>query len=228
MSFWNLFQKNQQPHKTNEHPSNLPLYKEIDKNILKITQEFGDSKEIIVRKFHIGIKKEIRVASIYMDGLVDQTLVNKFILEALMEDNLISVEHESKESIFEYIKTHALTLSDVKVLSDWDSLTLSILSGKTILIIDGWDEALSGSTIGWEERSIVEPSSETVVRGPKDSFTESLRVNVSLIRRRIRNARLRLETIQVGEVSRTNVAIMYIKGIVKEDLIEEVKSRLLK
>ncbi|MFB5661477.1 spore germination protein [Alteribacillus sp. HJP-4] len=228
MSFyWKRYRKKNQYDYTDEK-QNVSLHKDISKNISKLADEFGENSEIIIREFNMGRQKNIKVVSIYMDGLVDQTFVNKFIMESLMLDKADHDEHSSKEAVLNYIRMNALTLSNVKVINDWEELVLSILSGHTLIMIDGWDEVISGETEGWEERPVSEPTSQTVIRGPKDAFTESLKVNVTMIRKRIKNANLKLETIQMGKVSRTKIAYMYIQGIAKQELVREVESRLRK
>jgi spore germination protein KA len=103
---------------------------------------------------------------------------------------------------------------------------LSIFSLDTVILIEGWAKAISGSTRGGEPRGVEEPSSQVVIRGPKDGFTESIGTNVSLIRRRIKSPNLWLETMKIGNVTQTDVAIMYIKGIANDKLVQEVKQRL--
>ncbi|WP_221568713.1 spore germination protein [Alkalihalobacillus sp. TS-13] len=229
MSFnWNPFHKKKPENKASEPQKVSPISEDISQNIKKLAEEFGDSSEIVIREVNTGMNKDIRIVSIYMDGLVDQTLVNEFIMESLMLNNCDFDKYTPKEAVFNDLRMNALTLSNVKVVNDWDHLVLAVLSGNTLIMMDGWNEVISGETQGWEERSIQEPTSQTVIRGPKDSFTESLKVNVTLIRKRIKNANLRLETFQIGTVSRTNISFMYIKGIAKDDLAQEVKTRLEK
>ncbi|WP_047758606.1 spore germination protein, partial [Geobacillus sp. ZGt-1] len=86
--------------------------------------------------------------------------------------------------------------------------------------------AVSASTKGGQYRSIEEPQTQIAVRGPREGFTESLRANTAMIRRRIKNPNLWLETMQIGTVTQTDVAIMYIKGIANDEVIEEVRARL--
>ncbi|GGF22310.1 spore germination protein KA [Halobacillus andaensis] len=225
---WNPFHKKKQETRSGNSQKELPISDDLSQNIKRLSDEFGDNSEIIIRELNTGMKKDIRVVSIYMDGLVDQTLVNEFILESLKLNHSDFDKNTPKKDVFNELRMNALTLSNVKVINDWDQLVLTILSGSTLVMIDGWNEVLSGETQGWEERAIQEPTSQTVVRGPKDSFTESLKVNVTLIRKRIKNVNLRVETFQIGTVSRTNISIMYMKGIAKDDLIQEVKRRLEK
>ncbi len=86
--------------------------------------------------------------------------------------------------------------------------------------------AVSASTKGGQYRAVEEPQTQIAVRGPREGFTESLRTNTAMIRRRIRNPNLWLETMQIGTVTQTDVAIMYIKGIVNDGIVKEVRERL--
>ena len=84
------------------------------------------------------------------------------------------------------------------------------------------------SSRGWPMRSIQEPVTETVLRGPRDGFNETLKTNITLIRRRIRDPKLKVKYMQVGTRSKTDIAVMYIEGIVNEKVLAEVERRLKK
>ena len=75
-------------------------------------------------------------------------------------------------------------------------------------------------------RQVSEPTSQTVIRGPKDSFVESLSTNQSLIRRRIRNKNLYFEEFIIGNETKTKINLVYVKGIANEEIIEEIRTRL--
>lgn len=203
------------------------LHRDLKDNLHRIRQEFGNSPDVIIREFEIG-SYQVQVAAVYTDGLTDKKMVGDFVMRSLMIDTAEETFKNmvSDKNVFDFIKNNALTIGEVKVIKDWNGLILSILSGDTVILINEWAEAISGSTRGGESRAVTEPSSQVVIRGPKDGFTESIGTNVSLVRRRIKSPNLWLETINVGNVTQTNVAIMYIKGIVNDKLVQEVKQRL--
>lgn len=124
------------------------------------------------------------------------------------------------------LKNYALTIGDIQDVSDFTALYQALLSGDTIILIDGHNQGIVCSTRGWKERGVGEPSVENVVRGPRESFVESLRTNTALIRRKIKDPHLWLETMQIGRITRTDVAIMYMKGIANDKLVQEVRDRL--
>lgn len=214
--------------KTSLDTEKLPLKRDLIMNLNQIKQEVGNSPDVVIREFEIGRNPRIPVAVVYTEGLADKDMVSDFIMHSLMIDTAeMTFENKiSDNDIFHFIKNNALTIGGVKVIKDWNGVILSILSGDTIILIDGWVEAISGSTRGWESRGISEPTTQVVIRGPKDSFNESLGTNISLVRRRIKSPNLWLETMRIGKVTQTDIAILYIKGIVNDKVVQEVKQRL--
>ena len=103
---------------------------------------------------------------------------------------------------------------------------MHLLSGDTILFLDGSNKVIIAGTQGGERRSVTEPSSQTVIRGPREGFTESIRTNTSLLRRKIKSPNLWLEEMKIGRVTKTDIGMMYIKGIVSEEIVDEVRKRL--
>ncbi|WCK55675.1 spore germination protein [Aneurinibacillus sp. Ricciae_BoGa-3] len=219
------------PGNNEERPSvsgKLPLHGALKDNLHQIKQEFGNSPDIVIHQFKIG-KSQVEVAAVYTDGLADKKMVGDFVMHSLMID---SAEVELQDmvpdkNLFDFVKDNALTTGEVKVIKDWNGLILSILSGETVILLDGWTEAISGSTRGLESRGVAEPTTQVVIRGPKDSFNESIGTNISLVRRRIKSPNLWLEMMKIGNVTQTDVAILYIKGIANDKLIQEVKRRLI-
>lgn len=119
-----------------------------------------------------------------------------------------------------------LGFAQVSYVEDWEVLIKNLLSGQTILIIDGFERAVSIDTRTYPIRSIAEPDTEKVTRGAKDGFVENIIMNSALIRRRIRDPKLTFELHQVGTDSKTDVAIAYIQGKAEEKLIEQVRQKL--
>jgi spore germination protein KA len=202
------------------------IYPELQANLDYLKQTLGNSSDIIIRAFQVG---EIKSAIIYTDGLTDTTEIQDFILETLMV-NIQCHDIDSKvgnlSSLLNMIKSQVLPVKEIKEIGDFEKLFLDLLSGDTIIVMDGFPGAISISTRKWADRGIQEPNTQSVVRGPKDSFSETLRTNTALIRRRIKDPNLWVETKQIGKKTQTDVAIMYLKGVVNEKIVNEVKSRL--
>lgn len=195
-------------------------------NLDHIKQETGYSPDVTIRQFVVG-NTQVQAAAVFVDNLIDNQLMDDFIERAFKSGTAQEEASQTKataKTVFDLVKDNAVR--EVKIVKDWNEVMLSILSGDTVILIDGWAQGISGSTRGGESRSITEPSSQVVIRGPKDGFTESIGTNVSLVRRRLKSPNLWLEPMKIGKVSQTDVAIMYIKGIVNDKLVGEIKQRL--
>jgi spore germination protein len=170
---------------------------------------------MIFRNFYID---NIKVSIVYIDGMVDRTLLND-----LMRGIMIKSHHIENKS---EIKDRILTISDVKEFDDLEKGVNLVLAGETMMFVDGLTSFYIIATRSWPARSISEPSSETVIRGSRDGFTETIRFNTALIRRRIRDSRLKIVSNTIGVRSKSDVAIVYIDDIVNETALDELKSRL--
>ncbi|SFJ81090.1 spore germination protein KA [Halobacillus dabanensis] len=234
MNIWNRYKKKMQRNKKKDQDASNENENSIDKNlsvnINKLKQDLGDSSDLVIRHFEMGGEPLVEIAAVYMSGLVDEKNVNEFVSGALNVE--ASIEKRAQEyrgvNSFDFIKAHAHSVEKVTVVSEWDKLLLAVLSGYTVILVDGYEEAISGDTQGGETRGVTEPSTQLVIRGPKVAFTESLGTNISLVRRYLKSPDLRFETMQVGSISKTDVAVMYMKGIASEKVLREIKKRLTK
>ncbi|MFB5661948.1 spore germination protein [Alteribacillus sp. HJP-4] len=202
----------------------------LEENLEEIRGKFGNSSDLIVRVFKMGKPMLHRAASIYIDGLADKKMTGSFIMERLMSEIPLMENEEalSPEQMGNFMKESLLPITKVEEIKNLNELFLLLLAGQTIVLVDGWNHALGCALEDREVRSITEPTSEVSIRGPKDSFTESLLTNTAMVRARIKSPSLWLETMKIGSITQTEVAIMYIKGIASEKLLREVKDRLNK
>lgn len=198
------------------------IHSSLQDQIDYIKEKTGNSTDVIIRRLQLGDGRGPDTAVVFVEGIADSKAINDFLIESIMNKHPV----ESRQPIFEILFKEVVALGDVKEITDWDNLYLSLMSGESIILVDGVQKAISASTKGGEQRSVQEPSSQLTVRGPRDGFTESIRTNTALIRRRIQNPDLWLENMKIGSVTKTDVSIMYIKGIAKDEIVEEVRNRL--
>ncbi|WP_338449731.1 spore germination protein [Niallia oryzisoli] len=223
-----LSRENQPDSSSKSQVSNrLPkfLTESLSHNLDVIKQKTGNSPDIIIRILKVGRDPGIRMAIVYVEGIVNGQSIHDFILESIMENSTLREKMGAKETL-NVLAEDVVALGTVKEISLWDDLFSSLMSGESVILLDGIDRGLIADTKGGEQRSVEEPSSQVTVRGPRDGFTESLRTNTSLVRRRIQNPDLWMESMKIGKVTKTDVAIMYIKGIANEEIVEEVRNRL--
>ncbi|WP_209125177.1 spore germination protein [Alkalihalobacillus sp. BA299] len=206
----------------------LLLYSTLQENIDYVKNSLGNSSDLIIRKTYIDNTKFLQACVIFIDGLSNNTSINEFVLESIrLYDNL---DHQFFEDplIDPLIKLKELILpiGEIKEISDMDTLLIGILSGDPAILLNGFQAGFLVGLKGWEERGVQEPSSETVIRGPREGFSENIRLNTALIRRKIKDSNLWLEQLLIGTVTKTTVAIMYLHGIVEETVLQEVRIRL--
>jgi spore germination protein KA len=133
---------------------------------------------------------------------------------------------QSNKDLLTHLKDMVLANGEVADITDIKQLFEYLLSGDSILLLEGSTKGISIGSKGFESRSVEEPSSQTVVRGPKEGFSEKLRTSTALIRRRIKDPNLWIENKVIGTKTQTDVAILYINGLVNDDIVQEVRKRL--
>lgn len=207
-----------------------PVYmsSNLEENLQILRESLGLSSDVIIRRMRIGKNLNADAAVIYIDGLVDREMVNHYILHPLMYDLQLIKDNavQNNSSLIDFIKSSVLTVGQIINTKDIDEIISNVLTGHTAIIVEGTNQSLLIDAKGWETRNIEEPGNEVSIRGPKDSFTETLRTNTALLRRKIRDPRLTFQSLQIGERSKTDVSVAYIKGITPDNLIKEINQRL--
>ena len=187
-------------------------------------QRTGNSSDITIRTLKIGQNPKIETAIVYVQGLIDTSTVHDFLIESMM--NNPNLEKLTPQEALNVISEDVFSVGGVKTVKDWENLFLSLLSGDTVIFVDGASEALIASTKGGEKRSIQEPTTQAAIRGSKEGLTESLTTNLAMLRRIINNPDLWIESMKIGTVTKTDVSIMYINGIANKKIVGEVRERL--
>lgn len=214
---------------TEESYQKQPLKTNLQDNIKTVKDTLGDSDDIVIREIRIGKEGILKAALLYTDGLSDSASIQNFIMESLMldiKDTDVEDELTPNTKLIETLKDFAMTVGEIKDVTNYDDLFLSLISGDVIFLIDGYSEGLIIGNKQWAERGVTESTTQTVVRGPREAFSENIRINTALIRRKIKDPQLWLESKIIGRRTKTNVAVMYIKGIANDKIVEEVRLRL--
>lgn len=195
--------------------------KKIGLNELKMdtTLELKNNYDIIKNGILIANKE---ACFYYVDGFLKDKIMTD-IKDALFD---IDKEELSKIKNIKEFSEKFINYSEVNFESEFESIFKWLLSGCVILFIDGYEEALIIDIREYPARSIEEPENDKVLRGAKDGFLENPIVNITLIRRRIRNVNLRFEHFNIGNETNNDVVISYIKGKVDDKKLEYIKKRL--
>ncbi|MBD2867244.1 spore germination protein [Paenibacillus arenilitoris] len=206
------------PEKSPDHP----LSESLEKNERALRHIFENCYDIVFRRVHIF--GQIDVLLVYLDGLVDtKTLDNVLLKPWMLETPRPGLgEINAVDSMLEQLVSVAKT----KTTETIDELVQSLLSANVVILPDGVNVAVIAELKGFEQRAVEEPSVETTLRGPREGFTENLTVNTSLVRRKIHSAKLKMESVTVGNLSKTTIVIAYLEGIAKDSIVEEVRNRI--
>ena len=223
-------QLNAEKNKDNPDASkvNEALNKSLQTNLNNFKTIMSSSNDFIVREFSFGLNQGIHAGLVYVDGLTNTQTINESIIEPLMYKSQMVPLPKDKSIGVEQVRQSLLSVGEVKEIAQMDEAIDAFLNGDTVLMVDGCPKALQISTRGWEKRGITEPSTETVVKGPREGFTESIRVSTSLLRRKLKNPALTFEALTIGRKTRTVVMIAYMKDLADEKIVQMVRDRLKK
>jgi len=194
------------------------VFSSLDKNIEFLKSILSKSEDIVYRQIETN---ENRYALVYISGLVDRNLIENQILKPLMDLRLQSLLTDLSD-----LMDNLITVSDISKESNFFNLINNLLSGETLLFCDGISDALVVNSKGGEKRGIEEPFSEQGVRSPRESFTENIEDNITLIRRRIKDTNLVVKFYSLGERTQTKTALIYLADNAPEHVITEVQERI--
>ncbi|WP_418791997.1 spore germination protein [Phosphitispora sp. TUW77] len=194
----------------------------MEKNIEILKEIFNNDDTIIYRKFRNQANNAIRCCIIFADGMVNNEIVNENILQPIAANKLL----KPGKDIIDNLQYGVIIANDVKKTADVYKVVESIINGDTALLVENEKESLIINTKGWQSRSITEPETEKALRGPREGFTESLMINLTLIRRKLKTPDLKFNFRTIGVKSQTKACICYIDGIANKKILEEFNKRL--
>lgn len=183
----------------------------------KFFSVFSDMTDFAVRELEFG-KTKLYIA--YFVGFSSREYMNKYVIEP------ISRAYAAKETGIAL--SSLITNIKIEMLTDFSAAKEAVLAGNAVLFGDIREDALGISifTKNDASRSTEEPDTENVIRGPHEGFTESGENNVVLLRRRIHSEGLKRKSFSVGDITKTEVSVLYMEGIAKESLVSEVCKRI--
>ena len=178
-----------------------------------------DSFDLVQRELMIGGK---RSSFYFVDGFTkDETMLK------IMDSLLKVTENQMPETADEF-SISQIPYVEVEVLQNYDQVLKNMLSGVTCLFVDGYEECLAIDCRTYPARSVEEPDKDKSLRGSRDGFVETIVFNTAMMRRRIRDPHLVMEMLEIGDSSRTDVAICYMEDRVDQALLENLRGRMNK
>ena len=200
----------------------LKIYHDLRKNEAYIREKFENCADILIRPMRLGNESKIDCLIVYIEVAVSNMLLDDSALGKMINH----FWEIPAWQIPEFIKNNSLGISDVQKLEDMEDVLSAVLSGNAVFFVDGYDKAMKISSKGYPDMGVSEAESEKVLRGSKEGFSDSVKTNSALIRKRIRDSRMKVEEKTTGVRSRTTLQILYMEDLVQEDLLENIKNSL--
>lgn len=194
-----------------------PLSDYLSDNENRLRTIYKDCSDVIFRSFII--RGQDKAILIYIDGLSNIEEIDN-VLTALMQHSVDEISN------IKGLIEKRVSVSNVNEVKTILECIQEISNGNPVILADGKGTGFSLGLAKFENRAIATPSAERVIRGPRDGFVETLGVNTTLIRRRIKSPDLKIKSMEIGRYTKTKVVIAYIEGIADKTLIEEVNTRL--
>ncbi|MEW9673442.1 spore germination protein [Ammoniphilus sp. 3BR4] len=212
------FRKHKQRNKVQEK-ENQPtlLSSNLDQNIQLLRSIYENCSDVVFRSFFIGgIRKAYLI---YIEGLCNTEEMNASVMTPLMDES-------AGNHAFHELLEKKITVTKVEEVNTVSDCIKYLSMGSPVLLVENESEGFTFGLAKWEKRSVEEPTAESVIRGPREGFTESLGVNTSLLRRRIRSPQLKIKPISIGRYTQTEIILAFMDGIADPTLIEEITKRL--
>lgn len=206
---------------TNEtQPESKLLMDCLNDNLMYFKKEFHNSADLTIREYKLD---NTNTAVITIEGMINKEILANAVITPMR--NGIYGDRTPKEK-FEYIKDHLLSTSEQVEITTFDEAFKLVISGFALIAIDGYNVMLAIGLQGFSFRGISEPTSEVMQTGSKEGFIEALRINMTLVRRRIKNPKLKFETMTIGKLSKTDICLCYITDLVSDGILDKIKSKI--
>ncbi|SNS82391.1 GerA spore germination protein [Anaerovirgula multivorans] len=192
--------------------------KKYEEHLAIIKEQLRNNYDVIYRSIDTE-KGPITV--IYITNICNKSFISDYIVKPL-------VTCENIPENIEKIKNDLIFADDIGFVNDVDHALQLILSGNAVVLFGFIDKMIYCEAEEYTSRNIEEPPTEIVIKGPREGFNEKLSDNISLIRRRIHNPKLKFEKLLIGEQSDTAVVLMYIEDQAPAKVVEFVRNRIQK
>ena len=195
---------------------------DIRENERYIQERCENCADILIRPMRLGDEHKVDCLMVYIEVAVSNMMLDDSAIGKMINH----FWEIPPEKIPEFMQNNSLGIADVQKLNDMNEVFGAILSGNAVFFIDGYDKAMKISSRGYPNMGVSEAESEKVLRGSREGFSDSVKTNSALVRKRLRDTRMKVEEYQMGVRSNTVLQILYIDDLVHEELLEQIKERI--
>ncbi|MGM8216668.1 spore germination protein [Bacillaceae bacterium W0354] len=208
--------KNNQSTSKNNELENKKLSTDLKKSvdIFKSIYFYPNNNDVQFRDIHIN-SKNIKASLLFINTISDMQLIDEHVINPLLTNS------DPNKKVSDII-----SIQSVVVSKSIKEIVTNVNKGNLALFIDGEEQAYIVSTSKFEGRSVEQPQNEIVVKGPKEAFNEKAGTNISLIRKKIKNENLVVETSTISKRSNNELYILYVKDLASEEILKDLKERI--
>ncbi|MCP3796354.1 spore germination protein [Paenibacillus sp. CH40] len=190
-------------------------------NMTLLKQKIGHSTDFNLRCLNDEQGNPVLAVG-FLQGLIDQQILTTLLEELTAGIRNGDVSNRNAESWLMSL----IPIGGITCLENEQSLIDAVLYGQAVLLVEGRSKAFAASISGGAKRAVEEPTSQTVIRGPKEGFTEDISTNIALLRRRIKSTELHFDSRIIGSYTQTKVSVAYVRGIADPEVVKEISRRL--
>ncbi len=180
------------------------------------------STDVMVRKFSVC---DVGLTLVMCEAMFSSQVLNDNMIKPLIN---LNIEENTPQKLFDWISFNTIIAGDQKRIMTYGELFQFAMSGFVVILVDGIEGGIACGLQGYQYRSVGEPAGETNIRGSREGFVESIRVNLSMIRRRLKTPDLKFEMLNVGDKSKTDICLVYRTDCVNPEIIKDIKHKLTK
>lgn len=196
-----------------------PVSRLLSDNIAHMEELFAVCDDIKKKQMNLGKNKDIPCYLTFIEVAVDMGT-------SALGELLKYLRSADKEEILAALEKNSLGVADATYFSTIEEAADGLLTGETILFVEGFDKAVKIPDDGYPNMGVNEADSEKVIRGSNEGFTESVKQNAALIRKRIRSPKVKVKQLKAGMRSKTNVYLVYVEDLVYPKLLQEIEHRM--
>lgn len=198
------------------------MTKSLAENKKELLAVLGDSADIKKIPIQIGMGRDIECFITYVEITGGSLMFSKSVFGRLVKQ----LNEMTKEEVYESLSKNVLGITDITYFDTIEDALGGMFAGDVLILVDGFEKAIKIPDKGYPGMGVKEPQSEKVIRGSNEGFSDSIKINTALIRKRLRTPKLKVREVRLGTRSNTNVDIVYMEDLVYPKLVGEVEKRL--
>ena len=187
-----------------------------------IRRQLDKCDDIVIRPMRLGDSRKVDCLVVYIEVAVSNMMLEDSVIGKLINHFWEIPPSQMKE----FLEYNSLGISDVSELSTMEAAMSAMLAGNAIFFMDGFNQAIKISSKGYPNMGVTQADREKVLRGSKEGFSDSVKTNSALVRKRLRDTRLKIVEAYSGVRSNTLMHLLYVEDLASEELLETIKNRL--